>query len=170
MPVGNTDSSIERRTGLERRRSLLTRWPGGYALSRRSAETGKSAERSWLKAGRRAAGRRASDRIYPSIDLHSPRVLTVALSIMLLCCCDGFLTIALLARGAVEANPFMALLMQAGMGWFSGIKLMLTAMGVLVLVVCSPMRLFRRIPGELALHMLLGCYLVLVAYELWLGF
>jgi hypothetical protein len=133
----------------------------------------RSAPLAWramaFKAGRRAAGRRASDRYYPSIDLHSPRVLAVALGIMLLCCCDGFLTVELLARGAVEANPAMALLMHAGMGWFSSVKLLLTAMGVLVLVACSPMQLFRRIRGELALHALLGCYLLLVGYELWLG-
>jgi hypothetical protein len=137
----------ERRLRSERRRATLAfLWPG-------------------LQPVRRRAGRRASD-LYPNVDQHSPRLLIVALSIMALCCLDGVMTIQLLERGAIEANPVMALLMEAGMGWFSAIKVLLTAIGVVVLVACSSMRLFRRIRGEIALHVLLGCYLVLIGYEL----
>ncbi len=60
--------------------------------------------------------------------------------------------------------------MMAGMGWFSAVKFALTALGVVVLVACSAMRLFRKIPGEALLHALLGCYAVLVAYEAWLTY
>jgi len=79
------------------------------------------------------------------------------------------MTIELLGRGAVEANPAMALAMQAGMGWFGAIKLLLTASGVVILVAVSSMRLFRRVPGEAALHAMLVCYLLLICYELWLA-
>jgi hypothetical protein len=122
-----------------------------------------------LSLTRRQGGRRTSDQLYPNVDRHSPRLLLVAASIMALCCIDGLLTIELLERGAIEANPFMALLMRAGMGWFSSVKVLLTAIGVVVLVACSSMRLFRRVPGVLALYGLLGAYLLLIAYELWIS-
>jgi hypothetical protein len=140
----------ERRTGGERRHRSL----GAYCSQQL----------------RRKSGRRSSDHFYPIIDFYPRRTLAAALAIMVLCCCDAFITIELLARGAVEANPAMALLMQAGMGWFGAIKLSLTATGVVVLVACSAKRLFRRISGELLLHALLACYVLLIAYEAWLGF
>jgi hypothetical protein len=155
-PYPEFSTRPERRSGVDRRhRTLLLtlglRWPGTQPVRRR-------------------AGRRATDQLYPSVDLHSPRILAVALAIMVLCCCDALMTIELLSRGAVEANPAMALALQAGTGWFSAIKLLLTATGVVVLVAVSSMRLFRKVPGEAALHGLLLCYLLLIGYELWLAF
>lgn len=145
-----TEITVERRIRVERRsRSSSLLWPG-------------------LHPTRRQGGRRASDQLYPSVDHHAPRLLAVASSIMGLCGIDGLLTIALLERGAIEANPLMALLMQAGMGWFSSVKVLLTAIGVVVLVACSSMRLFRRIPGVMALYGMMGAYLVLIAYEFWI--
>lgn len=143
-------TTIERRTGSERRHRSL----GAYCSQQ----------------VRRKGGRRSTDHYYPIIDTYPPRTLAVALAIMVLCCCDGFITLQLLAHGATEANPAMALLMQAGMGWFSTVKVSLTAFGVVVLVACSAKLLFKRIPGELLLHALLACYLVLIAYEAWLAF
>lgn len=142
---------LERRSGSERRqRSLAAYWLGARLV-------------------RRKGGRRSSDLLYPIIDRYSLSAWTAALGIMLLCCFDAFLTIELLARGAVEANPAMALAMQAGMGWFGAIKLASTAAGVIVLVACSGGRLFRRIPGEAPLHVMLACYIVLIGYEFWLS-
>ena len=50
--------------------------------------------------------------------------------------------------------------------WFAFVKLVLTGAGLCVLVVCSRMRLFRRIPGEAFVYVVLGAYLWLIAYEL----
>ncbi len=60
----------------------------------------------------------------------------------------------------------MAMLVPHALGWFAAVKLSLTAMGVLVLVACSHMRLFRAIPGEAFLHLVLIGYAALVIYEL----
>ena len=117
---------------------------------------------------RRKAGRRASDRIYPIVDIYSARVMAAGLGIMALCCCDALLTLRLLAHGATEANPVMALAMGVSMGWFSTLKFLLTALGVMVLTACSAMRLFQRVPGTSLLYGLLGCYVLLVGYETWL--
>jgi hypothetical protein len=52
------------------------------------------------------------------------------------------------------------------LGWFATVKLALTGLGVAVLAACSRMRLFRSIPGELLLGLVLIGYVVLVTYEL----
>ena len=72
----------------------------------------------------------------------------------------------LIANGAIEVNPFMAKFVPHSLEWFAAVKLSLTAMGVAVLAACSRMKLFRAIPGEALLVMVLVGYAVLVAYEL----
>lgn len=115
---------------------------------------------------RRRDGRRAGDRFYPVIDWHSPRVLALVLTILGLCVLDGVLTVMLMAHGATELNPVMALFLPHSLGLFATVKLALTSAGICVLVACSRMRLFRTIPGELFLYAVLAGYLALVAYEL----
>src|SRR6187402_687098 len=105
---------------------------------------------------RRRAGRRQTDRYYPIIDWHSSRVFALILLILILCVADGVLTVVLMSHGAVEANPIMALLVPDRLGWFAAIKLLLTANGMVVLAVCSRMLVFRSIPGESLLYMVLA--------------
>jgi hypothetical protein len=138
----------ERRSGAERRaHSLAAYWHGA-------------------RYPRRRASRRAADATYPIIDWHSPRIFASVLLILVLCVTDGVLTVMLLANGATEANPFMARFVPHSLGWFAAVKLSLTAAGVLVLVACSRMRLFRAVSGEALLAAILFGYVVLVAYEL----
>jgi hypothetical protein len=139
---------FERRSGIERRRRTLQAfWYGA-------------------RHPRRRIGRRATDRYYPIVDWHTPRVFAYVLAILLLCVADGVLTVVLISRGAVELNPFMALFVPHSLGWFAAIKLGLTSIGAAVLVACSPMRLFRTIPGEALLVGVFLTYLTLVLYEL----
>ena len=138
----------DRRSGAERRnRSLAAYWHGALNPRRRT-------------------GRRASDAFYPIIDWHPARVFALVFAILLLCACDGVLTVMLISRGAVEVNPFMALFVPHSLGWFAAIKLGLTSIGSIVLVACSRMKLFRTIPGEALLAVICLGYLVLVIYEL----
>ena len=115
---------------------------------------------------RRRAGRRETDRYYPIIDWHSSRVFALILLILVLCIADGVLTVVLMSHGAVEANPIMALLVPDRLGWFAAVKLLLTANGMVVLAVCSRMLVFRSIPGESLLYVVLAGYVALIAYEL----
>jgi hypothetical protein len=138
----------ERRSGVERRQmSVAAYWRG--ALN-----------------PRRRFGRRATDRIYPIVDWHSPRVLALVLLILGLSALDGVLTIMLMSQGANEANPLMALLVPHNLGWFAAIKLGLTSIGGAVLVACARMRLFRFLPGEVLLYFVVACYSALIVYEL----
>lgn len=140
--------TVERRSGIERRKRNLKAYMYGGLLPRR------------------VGGRRAEDQLYPIIDWHAPRVLAVVLAILGLCAMDAVLTVVLMQHGAIEANPVMALFVPHELGWFAAVKLGLTAIGLLVLVACSRMKLLRMIPGELLLYAVLLTYTALVAYEL----
>ncbi|HEY5756551.1 MAG TPA: DUF5658 family protein [Steroidobacter sp.] len=140
--------SPERRSGVERRQySVAAYWRG--ALN-----------------PRRRFGRRTTDRIYTIIDWHSPRVLALVLLILGMSTLDGVLTLMLMSQGASEMNPVMALFVPHNLGWFAAIKLTLTSVGAAVLVVCARMKLFRFIPGELLLYLVVACYIALISYEL----
>ena len=115
---------------------------------------------------RRRGGRRASDLHYPVVDWHSPRLLIPVFTILALCVLDGLLTVTLMRHGAAELNPLMALFLPHNLLWFALVKLALTGAGLCVLVACSRMKLFRRIPGEAFVYVVLGAYLWLIAYEL----
>src|SRR5690349_14122303 len=138
----------ERRSGIERRhQTIAAYWRGALNPRRRQ-------------------GRRLSDRTYPVIDWHSPRVLALVLLILGLSVFDGVLTIMLMSQGANEVNPLMALFVPHSLGWFAVVKLGLTSIGAAVLVACARMKLFRLFPGEALLYLVVGCYAALVGYEL----
>jgi len=138
----------ERRSGVERRkRTLAAYWRGA-------------------RNPRRRDGRRPADQIYPIVDWHSARIFAVVLTILTLCVVDGVLTVMLLSMGAIEANPVMAYFLPHNLGWFATVKLSLTALGMLVLVGCSRMRLFRSLPAEAVIHGVLLCYVLLICHEI----
>jgi len=115
---------------------------------------------------RRRGGRRATDLHYAIVDWHSPRLLIPVFTILALCVLDGLLTVMLMKHGATEMNPLMALFVPHNLLWFAFVKLALTGGGLCVLVACSRMKLFRRVPGEALVYAVAGLYTWLVAYEL----
>lgn len=139
---------FDRRSGSERRSiSLAAYWHGA-------------------RNPRRRGGRRATDLRYAVVDWYSPRLLIPVLTILGLCVLDGMLTVMLMRHGASELNPVMALFLPHNLLGFAIVKLTLTGAGLCVLVACSRMQLFRKIPGELLVYAVLGIYVWLIAYEL----
>jgi len=139
----------ERRLRVERRRSVIgALWRGNF-------------ER------RRVAPRRHAERHPVVTDWFHPQWLAVGMLIMLLCGADALLTLTLISRGAVEINPFMALLVHGPGHAFAAWKVGLTAMGVVVLILLARLRVFGQAVGAI-LYVVLGMYAVLVGYELFL--
>ena len=139
---------FDRRSGSERRNTTLAAyWHGA-------------------RNPRRRGGRRETDLRYAVVDWYSARLLIPVFAILGLSVLDGVLTVLLMRHGASEANPFMALFLPHNLLWFALVKLALTGAGLCVLVACSRMQLFRRIPGELFVYAVLGIYVCLVTYEL----
>jgi hypothetical protein len=141
-------TELDRRSGSERRSTTFSAyWHGA-------------------RNPRRRAGRRVTDRSYAVVDWHSPQLLIPVFTILALCVFDGVLTVTLMRHGASEMNPVMALFVPHNLLWFAFVKLALTGAGLCVLVACSRMRLFRKIPGAWLVYAVLGVYMWLVAYEL----
>ena len=85
---------------------------------------------------------------------------------MLLSCADAFLTLQLLDRGMIEANPVMSAVMAQGTAFFTSIKLAMTAFGILVLVFLAKSRFLNRLRTGLFLTVFFTFYACLVCYEL----
>jgi hypothetical protein len=114
---------------------------------------------------RRRGGRRATDHRVV-VDWHAPRLLIPVFAILCLSALDAGLTVTLMRHGAAELNPVMAWFLPQNLLGFALTKIALTGAGLCVLVACSRMRLFRKIPGELVVYAVLGVYVWLIAYEL----
>lgn len=140
---------VDRRTGTDRRHFGLRTLLGGG-----------------LRA-RRRKGRRAGDHALPIVDWHDPHLLAVSLTILLLCSADAWLTLLLLlTRGATEANPFMATLIEHDLVVFTGAKMLLTGLGVALLVVLARVRVAGPVRAWHLLYLVVAGYAWLVAYEL----
>jgi hypothetical protein len=139
----------ERRRGTDRRRTTLRTFVQGALTPRRRAV------------------RRTEEQHLP-IDWHEPYLLFVAIMILLLSTADAFLTLTLLTKGAHEANPFLAYLLEDHPGLFAAVKMGLTGLGVVVLVAMARATVFRRIRVGVFLNWFMLGYMGLIAYEWWL--
>lgn len=114
--------------------------PGGF-VERRQGDCRRT--RSWgsfIRGNvrpRRRLNRRHDDQNLLLVDWYEPRILYLALAIVLFSCTDALFTLNLLAVGAEETNFVMKALLERGTESFVGIKIALTAVSVVVLVVLA---------------------------------
>lgn len=136
----------ERRLGNERRRvSMRSLFLGGLNPRRRD-------------------GRRLSDATN-LLDWHEPKLLALAVTILLLSCMDALITVHLLLLGGEELNPLMAFFLASDTTTFIVAKLILTGVPLLLLVATARARLFGRFPVLWVLQIFLLLYAVLIGYE-----
>lgn len=115
---------------------------------------------------RRHAHRRIADEDVIFLDWHHPWLFFLAVGTMLLSSVDAFLTLQLLEKGMIEANPFMQATMRQGTGFFIAIKLAMTALGIFVLVFLAKAHFLNRFRTGLFLTGFFTAYACLVCYEL----
>ena len=114
---------------------------------------------------RRRTPRRVDESTLIGVDWHHPQWLAIAILIVVLSSADALLTLMLVEAGAYEANPLMApLVLGSGLA-FAGVKIGLTAAGVVALTQLARLRAFGNIPVGVLLYMVLAVYGVLIAYE-----
>ena len=124
---------------------------------------------SWAFKGRRQGLRRVDDHTnhVAALDRFEPRVLVLALTMIVLSAMDATFTLTLVERGsATEANPFMDFLMGTNVRAFVGLKIVLTGLGTIVMVAYSRALIFRRVRVEHAMVVLIGAYAALICYEM----
>jgi hypothetical protein len=115
---------------------------------------------------RRHAHRRDDDSEVLFLDWHHPWLFFLSVGTMLLSCMDAFLTLQLLQRGMIEANPFMAAMLELGVGYFVSSKMALTGFGILVLVYLAKLHFLNKFRTGLFLTTFFSFYACLVCYEL----
>ena len=120
----------------------------------------------WSYRGRRRQLRREQDSTGVYRDHFAPGFVLTSLALLLLSGLDACLTLQLLQRGAAEANPVMRALLQWDVLVFINVKILVTAMGLLILILHSHLVLFRRLKVERVVSGLVCLYLAVVAYEI----
>lgn len=147
--TGQRHISSERRHGLPRRQRcpLFADW-------------------RFLLRGRRRLLRRASDQRGVCLDWHPLSLWIVALGILMLSALDAALTLTLVQYGAHEANPLLRPLLEHDVQGFINLKLLLTAVPLVLLVAHSRLVIYGYLRVDRVVHALLVIYLVVIAYEL----
>ncbi|HEY2274765.1 MAG TPA: DUF5658 family protein [Steroidobacteraceae bacterium] len=115
---------------------------------------------------RRRQPRRAAEQALAAVDWHHPQWLATAILILALSCTDALLTLALLERGASEANPLMRPLVLGSALPFTVVKVGVTAGGVVLLTLLASLRVFGRLQAGVLLYALVAGYGALILYEL----
>ena len=115
---------------------------------------------------RRHGLRRDQDAEVLFLDWHHPWLFFLAVGTMSLSCVDAFLTLELLQRGMIEANPVMAAMLEQGVGLFAASKMALTGTAILALVYLAKAHFLNRFRTGLFMTVIFSCYACLVCYEL----
>jgi len=117
---------------------------------------------------RRRGVRRADDHHRFLFDWHEPRVLYLALAVLLLSCTDALFTLNLLLLGASEANALMNSMLADGVDAFLAVKISMTAISIIVLVAAANRKFFGLFRVERLLQLICLGYVALIGYEIWL--
>ena len=116
-----------------------------------------------LYGGRRKEIRRVEDRkTHRYVDVYSPWLLLILLSIVLISCIDAYLTLLMIENKIVlEGNPVMAYYLDFGAITFFVVKYSFTALSVIILCVLK-----NSFVSRAGLFAAMFIYLVVVLYEL----
>ena len=167
--VGRNTNNTNGRTefeSMERSRQYLEVTDGrdSRALPDRRLFTWRTIVFGFLRSRRRNR-RRGDDDDPMFVDWHHPWLFFLATGIMLLSSMDAFMTLQLIARGAVEVNPVMAAVMGDGTSTFAATKMAMTGVSLLILVSLSRLKLFNLFRTGLTLTVFFSFYCCLVCYE-----
>jgi len=114
---------------------------------------------------RRRVGRREGDDRRIFLDWHEPRVLYLALAILLMSCLDALLTLNILHAGGRELNGLMDWLIRSDVFWFLGVKIGLTGMAISLLAIAVNRHLLGVLPVIHILQFVCLGYVALMAWE-----
>jgi hypothetical protein len=115
---------------------------------------------------RRRRARRDEDADVIFVDWHHPWLFFLSVGIMLLSCVDAFLTLTLLQRGMIEANPIMAVALGHGAAPFAISKVVMTGTSILILVFLARFHFMNRFRTGLLLTIFFSLYSCLICYEI----
>jgi len=109
--------------------------------------------------------RRGLDAEIIFLDWHHPWLFFLAVGTMIMSCLDAFMTLQLLERGMIEANPVMAAILGQGTTAFAASKMLMTGASILILVFLAKARFMNRFRTGLFLTIFFSFYACLICYE-----
>jgi len=122
-----------------------------------------------LFLGRRKSPRRITDKAHGYIvDYIEPKLIALILLPFVLSILDSLFTLWLLTQGGIELNPFMKVLIDKNPALFFILKVFLTNIGLIITFLFRYFRIFGRFYGIHLLYSILGIYVGLIIYELYL--
>lgn len=151
---GTTAATVARFPSVDRRRRSERRRFGATTLLHS------------VRAPRRWRGRRSDDRRFALLDRYDTGLVAMALSLMALSILDATFTLMLLEAGGSELNPVMQWALDRNLWFFAGLKMLLTAVPVVLMVATGNLLLLGRVRVRSLLGALTGAYLALIAYEI----
>jgi hypothetical protein len=115
--------------------------------------------------GRRQGARREGEGEETYVDQPARRVTLLVYVILGCSVIDALLTLLYIERGGGEANPVMAIAINWGLSWFVALKMLMTAVGLIMLAIHQNFRLGLR-----GLYGMAIIYLALMVYHgiLWI--
>ncbi|HMV12589.1 MAG TPA: DUF5658 family protein [Nitrosomonas sp.] len=117
-----------------------------------------------LKQGKRVLKRRSgSGAAY--VDTYSTYIVLCTILTIILSALDALLTLNILARGGVELNNFMAVLIDDSTEKFVSIKLALTSLAMIFLLIHHHVELTQSLKVKHLLILILVGYSTLICYE-----
>ena len=116
--------------------------------------------------GRRSGGRRSDDASPAYVDRYDRHLLWCTVAVLILCALDAVFTLSLIAKGAVEVNAFMAILIEDNVSKFVSVKLALTSLAIIILVMHHNVRLRVGVRVWHVQYLILAGYLTLITYEI----
>ncbi len=141
------------------------------AECRREADRRERNLRSFIYGNfrpRRRHSRREEDEHQYLFDWYEPRVLFLALGVLLLSCTDALFTLNLLNHGAGEANFLMASALAHSMERFLAIKISVTGIALIFLVAMVRRRFIGNYSVEHLLQFFVAAYLLVICYEIYI--
>jgi len=115
----------------------------------------------------RRRGERRDDAGEPSyyVDLHEPWLLTSVVLVLVLCVMDTYNTLTILEHGGEELNPVMKVLIEYNVWVFFILKYVVTALGLIVLVMHKHFSFLKVIKTHWLVAACLIGYTILIIYE-----
>jgi len=114
---------------------------------------------------RRHDHRRDDEEDVRFIDWHHPWLFFLSVGVMLMSCVDAFMTLQLIDRGMVEANPVMQAVLGHGTTAFAVSKMLMTGTGILTLVFLAQAKFMNRFRTGVFLTVFFSLYACLICYE-----
>jgi len=145
--------------------------PGVYAERRDAVDRRGGVFRAFLYGNfhpRRRVSQRVADEHHLLFDWHEPRILYLALGVLLLSCTDALFTLNLINAGATEANAAMASMLEQGVDRFVAVKIGITAISVVFLVTIARRKVFMSFSVEHLLQIFCAGYILVICYEVYL--